>query len=60
MEHFLEAAKHKNICNNTDKCIFLTWRLPVFGYVMEDGTIRLDPDHLRPLRELPVPHDSKS
>ena len=60
MEHFLEAAKRKNLCYNTEKCIFSTQRLPVFGYIIEEGTIRPDPDRLRPLRELPIPHDSKS
>ena len=60
MEHFLEAAKRKNLCYNTEKCIFSTRRLPVFGYIIEEGTIRPDPDRLRPLRELPIPHDSKS
>lgn len=37
MEHFLEDSKRKNICYNTDKCIFSTRRLPIFGYVIEDG-----------------------
>ena len=60
MEHFLEAAKRKNLCYNTQKCIFSTRRLPVFGYIIEEGTIRPDPDRLRPLRELPIPHDSRS
>ncbi|KAL9975044.1 hypothetical protein ACROYT_G012160, partial [Oculina patagonica] len=60
MEHFLEAAKRKNLCYNTEKCIFSTRRLPVFGYIIEEGTIRPDPDRLRPLRDLPIPHDSKS
>ena len=60
MEHFLEAAKRKNLCYNTEKCIFSTRRLPIFGYIIEEGTIRPDPDRLRPLCELPVPHDSRS
>ena len=60
MEHFHEAAKRKNLCYNTQKCIFLTRRHPVFGYIIEEGTIRPDPDRLRPLRELPIPHDSRS
>ena len=59
MEHFHEAAKHKNLCYNTQKCIFSTRRLPVFGYIIEEGT-RPDPDHLRPLHELPIPHDLRS
>ena len=60
MEHFLEAAKRKNLCYNTEKCIFSTRRLPVFGYIIKEGTIRPDPERLRPLRKLPIPHDSKS
>ena len=60
MEHFLKAAKRKNLCYNTEKCIFSTRRLPMFRYIIEEGTIRPDPDHLRPLHALPIPHDSKS
>jgi len=60
VEHFLEAAKRKNLCYNTQKCIFSTPRLPVFGYIIEEGTIRPDPDRLQHLRELPIPHDSQS
>lgn len=58
MEHFLEAAKRMNLCYNTEKCIFSTRCLPVFGYIIEEGTIRPDPDRLRPFCELPVPHGS--
>ncbi|KAK3720969.1 hypothetical protein QZH41_006538 [Actinostola sp. cb2023] len=57
---FLEAAKQKNITYNDDKSIFSTRRLPILGYVIEEGTICPDPERLRPLRELPVPHDTKA
>ena len=60
MEHFFEATKRKNLCYNTEKCILSTRHLPIFGYIIEEGTIRPDPDHLRPLHELPIPHDSRS
>ena len=60
MEHFFEATKRKNLCYNTEKCIFSTRRLPIFGYIIEEGTIRPDPDRLQPLHELPIPHDSRS
>ena len=39
MEHFHETAEHKNLCYNTQKCIFSTQRLPDFGYIIEEGTI---------------------
>ena len=60
LEKFLEAAKRQNICYNDDKSVFSTRRLPILGYVIEEGVIRPDPERLRPLRDLPVPHDSKS
>ena len=60
MERFLKAAKRKNLCYNTEKCIFSTRCLPVFGYIIDEGTIRPDPDRLRPLRELPIPLNSRS
>ena len=60
LKQFLEAAKCRNLCYNTDKCIFSTRCLPVFGYIIEEGTIRPDPERLRPLHELSIPHNSKS
>ena len=70
LDEFLQALKTlSKVCNsrsvngskyNTEKCIFSTWRLPVFGYIIEEDTIRPDPDRLRPLCELPVPRDSRS
>ena len=60
LKQFLEAAERKNLCYNTEKCIFSTRCLPIFGYIIEEGTIRPDPDRLRPLRELPISHDPRS
>ena len=40
--------------------MFSTTRLSILGYVVEDGQLRPDPGRLRPLRELPMPHDMKS
>ena len=60
LKEFLEAAKLKNICYNDEKSVFSTRRLPLLGYVIEEGNICPDPERLRPLRDLPIPHDSKS
>ena len=60
LEQFLAAAKRKNICYNDSKSVFSTRRLAILGYVIEEGVIRPDPERLSPLRNLPVPHDSKS
>ena len=59
LECFLDAAERKNITYSDKKSVFLTKRLPILGYEVE-GEIRPDPERLRPLRELPIPHDSKS
>jgi hypothetical protein len=60
LEIFLEAAKCKNVCYNDDKSIFSTRCLPLLGHLIEEGNIRPDPERLRPLRDLPIPYDSKS
>ena len=60
IKSFLKAAQRKNNTYNDDKSVFSTRRLQILGYVIEDGTIRPDRERLRPLPELPVPHDSKS
>lgn len=63
LKAFFDAAKRKNITYNDSKSVFSTKRLPILGYVIENGEIRLvrpDPDRLKPLREMPIPHDSRS
>ena len=60
LKRFLDAAERKNITYNEDKSIFSTRRLSILGYVVGEGEIRPDPERLRPLRDLPIPHDSKS
>ena len=42
------------------KRVFSTRRLAILGSIVEEGEIRLDPERLRPLRELPVPNSTKS
>ena len=60
LERFLEAAKRKNMTYNDNKSVFSTRCLPILGYIVEEGEIRPDPEHLRPLHELPVPNNAKS
>ena len=60
LEKFLAAAKEKNVCYNNSKSVFSTRKLAILGYKIEEGIIRPDPERLSPLRNLPVPHNSKS
>ena len=55
LECFLEAAERKNITYNEEKSVFSTRCLAILGSIVEEGEICPDPEHLRPLRELPVP-----
>ena len=57
---FETASKKYNLTYNENKCSFKTRKLDILGSVVEEGTIRSDPERLRPLMELPCPHDAKS
>ena len=57
---FLESAAARNITFNDDKSTFSTRRLAILGSIVEDGSIRPDPERLRPLMELPLPCNVKS
>ena len=50
----------KNIVYNEDKCLLSTTKLSTLGNVVEDGNMLPDPERLRPLRQLAMPHDMKS
>ena len=60
LELFLAAAKRRNMTYNDEKSVFSTRRLAILGCVVEEGEIHPDPEHLRPLQELPVPNSIKS
>lgn len=60
LESFQEAARKANLKFNDSKSVISTRRLPLLGYVIENGCISPDPERLRPLLELPLPHNSKS
>ncbi len=60
LRRFQDVAADRQITYNHDKSIFSTRRLPILGYIIENGQIRPDPDHLRPLLELQAPNDMKS
>ena len=57
---FLDAAEKSSLKFNDSKSIFSTRQLPALGYINEEGEIRPDPKRLRPMHELPVPHNMKS
>ena len=49
-----------NLTFNKDKFKFSTTRLKILGSVVENGTIRPDPDRLKPLLDLAPPQNAKA
>ena len=60
LELSLTAAKWRNMTYNDEKSVFSTRHLAILGCVVEEGEILPNPEHLRPLQELPVPNSIKS
>ena len=59
LNKFMEAAKKANLTFNKDKCEFSTTRLKILGSVVENGTIKPDPERLKPLLDLSPPQNPK-
>ena len=57
---FRKASEKNNLTYNEDKFTFSTTKLKILGVAIENGEICPDPDHLKPLKELPPSHDGKS
>ena len=60
LEKFLTAARKANLTLNEDKCTYSTTKISLLGRVIEHGMIKPDPERLKPLQQMPVPHDMKS
>jgi len=60
LDKFLAVARRYDLTRNSAKCAFSTKTIDLLGYTIVDGTIRPDLERLRPLRELPPPHDLPS
>ena len=60
LNKFLDVAKKHNMTFNDDKSIISTTSIQLLGHMISKGTIRPDPDRLRPLQELPAPHNLAS
>ena len=60
LQKLIHVAKKCNLTFNEDKCSYSVSSVNLLGYVIGGGTLRPDPERLRPLQELPPPHDSAS
>lgn len=60
LEKFLSVARESNLTFNDGKCVYSTTSIDLLGYRIEKGSLRPDPERVKPLMDLPVPVDSKS
>ena len=60
LRRFLDVANKHQLTFNEDKCAFSVESVDLLGYTISQGVLRPDPDRMKPLRELPVPHSPKS
>ena len=60
LDKFLNVARKYNLTLNYDKSVFSAKAIDLLGYTIANGTIKPDLERLRPLRELPPPHDLPS
>ena len=51
-----ETAKKRNMTFNPSKSIISTTSIKLLGYVISQGSIKPDPDRLKPLQNLPAPN----
>ena len=56
LQRFLAAAAKYNLTFNQEKSDISTTELKLLGYSIYNGTIKPDPDRLKPLLEIPVPN----
>ena len=60
LDKLLAAAKKYNFTFNEQKSSYSQSIINFLGYTISNGTLKPDPDRLRPLRDFPVPTDTAS
>ena len=60
LKRFLDAANKYNLTLNEDKCVYSVSTIKLLGYCISEGEIKPDPERLEPLRNLPLPQDTKA
>ena len=59
LKQFLKAASDCNLTLNENKCVFATRTLKLLGYYIFDGIMRLDPERVKLITNLPNPTNKK-
>ena len=59
LQRFLDVVKKYNLTNKS-KCIFSSTCINLLGYEIMSGTLKPDPERIKPILEIPVPDNLKS
>ena len=59
-DRFLAACKKYGLVLNEDKTISSVTSIGLLGYLVSKGSIKPDPERMRPLMELPIPLDHRA
>ena len=60
LQRFYEVVKKYRLTLNTNKSIISVSEVNMLGFKISFGIMRPDPDRMKPLLDLPYPHDMKS
>lgn len=60
VKRFLDAISKRNLTLNEEKTVASVSEINILGYCVGNCIVKPDSERLRPLRELPAPHNTKS
>ncbi|KRX51904.1 Retrovirus-related Pol polyprotein from transposon gypsy [Trichinella sp. T9] len=60
LNRFREVAEEYNLTLNKDKCEFTKTQIKLLGYIIEQGTLKPDPERFKPLQQFPLPRNTAS
>ncbi|KRY22914.1 Retrovirus-related Pol polyprotein from transposon gypsy [Trichinella patagoniensis] len=60
LNRFREVAEKYNLTLNNDKCEFTKTQIKLLGHIIEQGTLKPDPERFKPLQQFPLPRNTAS
>ena len=60
LKRFMDAVDKYKLTLNKEKCVFSAMSANLLGYMIQEGTLKPDPERLRPFLDLPEPRDKSS
>ncbi|KRX35171.1 Retrovirus-related Pol polyprotein from transposon 17.6 [Trichinella murrelli] len=60
LNRFREVAEKYNLTLNNNKCEFTKIQIKLLGHIIEQGTLKPDPERFKPLQQFPLPRNTAS